>query len=77
MARLDVMETFHGISFPGHLHTQDSLQLALKFPFQGSDILIASYPKSGRKSAEPGRELGDGKPWLRTLEGFSHDHELL
>lgn len=47
MARLDVTEMFHGISFPGHLHTQDSLKLALKFPFQDSDILIVSYPKSG------------------------------
>ncbi|XP_023280165.1 sulfotransferase family cytosolic 2B member 1-like [Seriola lalandi dorsalis] len=47
MARLDVTEMFHGILFPGHLHTQESLQLALKFPFQDTDILIASYPKSG------------------------------
>ncbi|XP_010770322.1 sulfotransferase family 5A, member 1 [Notothenia coriiceps] len=47
MARLDVAETFHGILFPGHLHTQDSLQLALKFPFQDTDIVIVSYPKSG------------------------------
>ncbi|KAI3377577.1 hypothetical protein L3Q82_008744, partial [Scortum barcoo] len=47
MARLDVMENFHGILFPGHLHTQDSLQYALKFPFQDTDILIVSYPKSG------------------------------
>eukprot|EP00064_Thunnus_orientalis_P017811 superscaffoldBa00003884_g17897 len=47
MARLDVIEMFHGIDFPGHLHTQDSLQLALKFPFQDTDILIVSYPKSG------------------------------
>ncbi|XP_078113426.1 sulfotransferase family 5A, member 1 [Sander vitreus] len=47
MARLDVIETFHGILFPGHLHTQDSLQLALKFPFQDTDIVIVSYPKSG------------------------------
>lgn len=47
MARLDVMEVFHGISFPGHLHTQDSLQLALKFPFKDTDILVVSYPKSG------------------------------
>ncbi|XP_047437080.1 sulfotransferase family 5A, member 1 [Mugil cephalus] len=47
MARLDVTEVFHGISFPGHLHTQDSLQLALKFTFKDTDILIASYPKSG------------------------------
>ncbi|XP_040888785.1 sulfotransferase family 5A, member 1 [Toxotes jaculatrix] len=47
MARLDVTEVFCGISFPGHLHTQESLQLALKFPFQDTDILIVSYPKSG------------------------------
>ncbi|XP_061566089.1 sulfotransferase family 5A, member 1 [Cololabis saira] len=47
MARLDHTETFHGISFPGHLHTQDSLQFALKFRFQDTDILVVSYPKSG------------------------------
>ncbi|CAG5857155.1 sulfotransferase family 5A, member 1 [Menidia menidia] len=47
MARLDVTETFHGISFPGHLHTQDSLQQALEFQFRDTDILIVSYPKSG------------------------------
>ncbi|KAM3877053.1 sulfotransferase family 5A, member 1 [Diretmus argenteus] len=47
MARLDVTETFHGINFPGHLHTQDSLQYALSFSFQDTDILIATYPKSG------------------------------
>ncbi|XP_077375582.1 sulfotransferase family 5A, member 1 [Festucalex cinctus] len=47
MSRLDVAETFGGITFPGHLHTQESLQLALKFPFQDTDILIVSYPKSG------------------------------
>lgn len=52
MARLDVMEMFHGIRFPGHLHTQDSLQLALEFPFQDPDILIASYPKSGERREE-------------------------
>lgn len=42
------MEVFNGILFPGHLHTQDSLEIALKFPFQDTDILIASYPKSGK-----------------------------
>ncbi|XP_029000703.1 sulfotransferase family 5A, member 1 [Betta splendens] len=47
MARLDVTELFHGISFPGHLHTQDSLQRALEFQFEDTDILIVSYPKSG------------------------------
>ncbi|KAM4629925.1 sulfotransferase family 5A, member 1 [Polymixia lowei] len=47
MARLDVTETLHGISLSGHLHTQDSLQYALRFPFRDTDILIATYPKSG------------------------------
>ncbi|XP_073321269.1 sulfotransferase family 5A, member 1 [Pagrus major] len=47
MSRMDVIEVFNGILFPGHLHTQDSLEIALKFPFQDMDILIASYPKSG------------------------------
>lgn len=46
-ARLGVMETFHGIKFPGLLHTQESLELAVKFPFQDTDIIIATYPKSG------------------------------
>ncbi|CAN9507153.1 unnamed protein product [Ophioblennius macclurei] len=47
MARLDVTEIFHGISFPGHLHTQDSLQQAVEFNFKDTDIIIVSYPKSG------------------------------
>ncbi|XP_048119617.1 sulfotransferase family 5A, member 1 [Alosa alosa] len=47
MSRLDVTETFHGISLPGHLHTKDSLNYATQFPFQDSDTLIVSYPKSG------------------------------
>ncbi|XP_061558267.1 sulfotransferase family 5A, member 1 [Phycodurus eques] len=47
MSRLDATETFDGITFPGHLHTQESLQLALRFPFQDTDIVIVSYPKSG------------------------------
>lgn len=53
MARLDVTETFHGISFPGHLHTQDSLQRAVDFEFEDTDILIVSYPKSGKTSRHP------------------------
>uniref|UniRef100_A0A8C6NZ04 Sulfotransferase n=1 Tax=Nothobranchius furzeri TaxID=105023 RepID=A0A8C6NZ04_NOTFU len=47
MARLDATEMFHGILYPGHLHTQDSLQLAVKFQFQDTDVLIVSFPKSG------------------------------
>ncbi|XP_012674660.1 sulfotransferase family 5A, member 1 [Clupea harengus] len=47
MSRLDVTETFHGISLPGHLHTQDSLNYATQFQFKDSDTLIVSYPKSG------------------------------
>lgn len=54
--KLDVMELFQGILFPGHLHTQDSLQLALKFPFQDTDILIVSYPKSGKKRGQTGQD---------------------
>ncbi|KAM9461273.1 sulfotransferase family 5A, member 1 [Clarias gariepinus] len=47
MARLDVTETFHGINFPGHMHTQESLRYATNFKFQDTDILIVTYPKSG------------------------------
>lgn len=47
MARLDVTERFQGISFPGHLHTKDSLEFAVSFLFKDTDVLIVSYPKSG------------------------------
>ncbi|TWW67955.1 sulfotransferase family 5A, member 1 [Takifugu flavidus] len=41
------MESFGGVLFPGGLHTQESLKLAVDFPFQETDVLIVSYPKSG------------------------------
>ncbi|XP_028812688.1 sulfotransferase family 5A, member 1 [Denticeps clupeoides] len=47
MARLEDVETFHNISFPGHMHTQKSLSYATSFQFQDSDIVIITYPKSG------------------------------
>ncbi|XP_029466519.1 sulfotransferase family cytosolic 2B member 1-like [Rhinatrema bivittatum] len=47
MDRLTITETFAGISFPGHLHTRESLQLAQHFQFQDTDIVIATFPKSG------------------------------
>ncbi|KAL2088469.1 hypothetical protein ACEWY4_015368 [Coilia grayii] len=47
MSRLDVTETFHGLTWPGHLHTQDSLNYATNFKFKDSDTLIVTYPKSG------------------------------
>ncbi|XP_068174836.1 sulfotransferase family 5A, member 1 [Antennarius striatus] len=46
-ARMDVMETYCGIIFPGLVHTQESLQRAVTFQFQDTDIIIATYPKSG------------------------------
>ncbi|XP_030058612.1 sulfotransferase family cytosolic 2B member 1 [Microcaecilia unicolor] len=47
MDRISTTETFAGISYPGHLHTKESLQLAQDFQFQDMDILIATFPKSG------------------------------
>ncbi|XP_061102066.1 sulfotransferase family 5A, member 1 [Conger conger] len=47
MARLDVTETFRQITFPGHLHTQESLRYATDFQFRDTDTLIVTYPKSG------------------------------
>ncbi|XP_026071828.1 sulfotransferase family cytosolic 2B member 1-like [Carassius auratus] len=47
MARLDVTETFHSFMFPGHMHTQDSLNYATNFKFQDTDTVIVTYPKSG------------------------------
>ncbi|XP_003969975.1 sulfotransferase family 5A, member 1 [Takifugu rubripes] len=41
------MESFGGVLFPGGLHTQESLKLAVDFPFRDTDVLIVSYPKSG------------------------------
>lgn len=49
MARLDVAETFYNIKFPGHMHTQDSLNYAANFKFQDTDIVIVTYPKSGKE----------------------------
>ncbi|NWX22718.1 ST2B1 Sulfotransferase, partial [Aegotheles bennettii] len=47
MERMEVTETFAGVSLPGHLHTQESLAFAATFPFRPTDVLIATYPKSG------------------------------
>ncbi|NWZ10112.1 ST2B1 Sulfotransferase, partial [Agelaius phoeniceus] len=47
MERMEVTETFAGIALPGHLHTQESLGFAAAFTFRPSDVLIATYPKSG------------------------------
>ncbi|NXO71935.1 ST2B1 Sulfotransferase, partial [Phainopepla nitens] len=35
------------IALPGHLHTQESLGFAAAFTFRPTDVLIATYPKSG------------------------------
>ncbi|NXT91648.1 ST2B1 Sulfotransferase, partial [Anhinga rufa] len=47
MERMEVTETFAGISLPGHLHTQESLGFAATFAFRPTDVVIATYPKSG------------------------------
>lgn len=51
------MESFGGILFPGGLHTQKSLQLALDVAFQETDVLIVSYPKSGKNSGAWNKSL--------------------
>ncbi|XP_067392839.1 sulfotransferase 2B1-like [Emydura macquarii macquarii] len=47
MDRMEVTETFDGIVLPGHLHTAESLRFARSFQFRDTDVLIATYPKSG------------------------------
>ncbi|NXS58823.1 ST2B1 Sulfotransferase, partial [Brachypteracias leptosomus] len=47
MDRMGVTETFAGIALPGHLHTQESLGFAATFTFLPTDVVIATYPKSG------------------------------
>uniref|UniRef100_G1U4V2 Sulfotransferase n=1 Tax=Oryctolagus cuniculus TaxID=9986 RepID=G1U4V2_RABIT len=44
---LDSVEVFDGICFPGYLHSPESLQAACAFQFQDTDVLLATFPKSG------------------------------
>ncbi|NWU73406.1 ST2B1 Sulfotransferase, partial [Pterocles burchelli] len=82
MARMEVTETFAGIALPGHLHTQESLAFAATFPFRPSDVLIATYPKSGttwmqeiltlllsRGDAQPAKTIPNWEraPWLEQI----------
>lgn len=63
MERLEVTETFAGIALPGHLHTTESLQFATNFLFRDTDVVIVTYPKSG-KWHWVGRGQGwDGMEW--------------
>ncbi|XP_074057011.1 sulfotransferase 1C4-like isoform X2 [Macrotis lagotis] len=47
MDRIKIIEVLEGISYPGHLHTQDSLKAVTNFQFQDTDILLVTFPKSG------------------------------
>ncbi|NWR78760.1 ST2B1 Sulfotransferase, partial [Centropus unirufus] len=82
MERMEVTETFAGISLPGHLHTQDSLAFATTFPFRPSDVVIATYPKSGttwmqeiltllfsRGDVQPAKTIPNWEraPWLEQI----------
>lgn len=53
------MESFGGVLFPAGLHTQESLRLALNVPFQETDVLVVSYPKSGKDSRTEESEMND------------------
>ncbi|KAL1784717.1 sulfotransferase family cytosolic 2B member 1 [Sigmodon hispidus] len=45
--RMTTTEIFHGIRFPGFMHTPESLKAACAFQFQDTDVLLVTFPKSG------------------------------
>lgn len=62
MEWMEVTETFASISLPGHLHTQESLSFVVTFPFHPTNMVIATYPKSGE--GWWGRGTGMGPRWM-------------
>nr|XP_044989519.1 sulfotransferase 2B1-like isoform X2 [Jaculus jaculus] len=45
--RMNSVEVFDGIRFPGFMHSQESLRAACGFQFKDTDILLVTFPKSG------------------------------
>ncbi|CAO2609581.1 Sulfotransferase 2B1 [Lemmus lemmus] len=45
--RMNTIEIFEGIRFPGFIHTPESLKAASAFQFQDTDVLLLTFPKSG------------------------------
>lgn len=66
MAKVDLYAEYKGVYVPVHLHTPVSLKYYEDFTFRSDDILIITYPKSGREiySPQTSRFIGDFVMWF-------------